>query len=90
VDGVDLGKASGDGLFEDDEIVVVDRIEALFFDKLPKPLDEVEIGGISRQEQKLDAKGEGKIPDQPAFLITGVVKNERPTLCAWRSAATPS
>src|ERR1700754_569469 len=76
VDGVGLSKASGDGLFEDGEVVVVDRIEALFFDELPKPLDEVEIGGISRQEKKLDAKGEGKIPDQPAFLITGVVKNE--------------
>src|SRR6201991_4203504 len=76
VDGVGLSKASGDGLFEDGEVVVVDRIEALFFDELPKPLDEVEIGGISRQEKKLDAKGEGKIPDQPTFLITGVVKNE--------------
>src|SRR6201995_1438808 len=72
VDGVGLSKASGDGLFEDGEVVVVDRIEALFFDELPKPLDEVEIGGISRQEKKLDAKGEGKIPDQPTFLITAL------------------
>ena len=60
VDGVGLSKASGDGLFEDGEVVVVDRIEALFFDELPKPLDAVEIGGISRQEKKLDATGEAR------------------------------
>src|ERR1700739_1058906 len=76
VAGVCLSRGSADGLFEDGEVVVVDRIEALFFDELPKPLDEVEIGGISRQEKKLDAKGGGKIPDQTTFLITGVVKNE--------------
>lgn len=75
--GVGLGEARRDGLLEEGEVLVIGRVQTFLFDEFPKPLDEIEIGGIGRQVQHLDAERFGQIHDQPTFLIAGIIENER-------------
>ena len=51
MDGAGIFQAEFDGRGERTEVGVVRGIEALFFDELPQALDEIQIGGVSRQKE---------------------------------------
>ena len=56
---------------------VVFAVEANLIDKLPQPLNEVEVGRVTRQEQQLDVPCLGVVDDPPAMLVRGVVEHQR-------------
>lgn len=56
---------------------IVFSVETIFLDKLPQPLNEVEVGGITRQKQQVDLPHHGVLDDLPAMLVTGVVEHQR-------------
>jgi hypothetical protein len=59
--GLRLRQALGEGGFEGCEVGIVGGIQALLFDELPQPLNQVEVRGIGRQKTdlKVEAGGEG-------------------------------
>lgn len=73
---VSLVQAGRDGVFEDREILVVDRVQALLFDEFPQSLNEIEVGGIGRQIQQFDAEGCGQIKHQMTLLVARIVEDE--------------
>ena len=48
--GLRLCQALNDGGFEGREVGVVGGVQALLFDELPQPLNQVEVRGIGRQK----------------------------------------
>lgn len=54
---MDTGKKGSDGFLELLKRGVVFRVEHFVLGELPEPLDEVQIGGIRRQEEQLDSEG---------------------------------
>lgn len=77
VAGVDTVEAVLNGSHELLGSGVVFAIEAILLDKLPQPLNEVEVGRITRQEQQLDVPRLGVVDDPPAMLVRGVVEHQR-------------
>jgi hypothetical protein len=43
-------------VFENREIFVINGVQALLLYEFPKPLDQIEVGRIGREIQKLNAK----------------------------------
>ena len=72
VAGVDPVEAVLNGSHELLRSGVVFAVEAILLDKLPPPLNEVEVRRITRQEQPLDVPCLGVIDDPPAMLVRGV------------------
>ena len=57
------------------EVIVILRAQ-LTLDKLPKPLDQVQIGTVGRDVIEVDIQTPGQFLDGPAFLITGIVQHK--------------
>ena len=55
---------------------IIASVQAAFFDQLPEPFDQVELGRIRREKQQLDLESSGGVLDQPTALIAGVVQND--------------
>ena len=53
---------------------VVARVEGLLLHKHPEPLDEVQVGGVRRQEEQLDPQRPGLVSHQRTALVGRVVE----------------
>ena len=52
--GMGLAQTVKNGCFECGEIAVVFGIQTLFLDKLPEPLNQIEVGRVGRQKTEFD------------------------------------
>ncbi len=75
--GWHLGKTLHDRVLKGSAVRIVLRVETLLFDKLPQPLNQIEIGGISGQVQHFDAQRRGEGLHQGTALIAGVIQDDR-------------
>lgn len=71
-----ISQALADGLGEAVEVGVVFGVEALLFDELPEPFNEVEVGRVGGQEEQLDAQGGGVLNHDVTALIAGIVQDD--------------
>ena len=55
-----LAQAVANGHFEVFEVGIVDGIQALLFDELPQPLNEIEVRRIRWQVESFDLQGLGQ------------------------------
>ena len=74
--GVDGFEAVKDGGLELLVGGVVAAVEAILFDELPQPLDQVEVGRVARQEQQVDAPCDGVDHHELAVLVARVVQHD--------------
>ena len=74
--GVRFAETVADGLPELVVPVIVGVVRNFLFDKLPQPLDQVQIRRVGRQIHKLDIQLLGSLPDQRALLVSGIVQDE--------------
>ena len=58
------------------KVGIVMRIQALFTDKLPQALNEIEIGGIGGKEAKFDVQAGSRFENQSATLVACIVEKE--------------
>jgi len=75
VRGLGLSQAGVNSGCEGTEVRVVLGVQALLFDKLPQPLDEVEVGRIRGQEQQLDPQLLCHGLYERTALIAGIVQH---------------
>lgn len=75
--GVQLVEASVNRGLEVGVIRMVTRVQGLFLDELPKPLDQIEVGGVRGQKQQLDVQLLRHVSDKLAPLIRGVIEYQR-------------
>ena len=76
VSGGKLRQAVFDGGTEFGEGGEVFGVEAFLLDELPQPFDQIQVRGIRRQEQPLEAPRGGEFDAGGAVLITCVVQND--------------
>ena len=71
-----LRQAGGNGLFEVVKVSVIRRIQTGLLDKLPQPLNQIQVGRVRWQVQefKLERGGHGR--DQLTFLVAGVIQDQ--------------
>ena len=62
-----------DSLLEQLKVLVIFRIQALFFDEFPQTLNQIEIGGVGRQKEDFDAQISSLLKHQPTALIASII-----------------
>ena len=73
---VDVFEEGFNGLVKLFWLIVIFCIQELLFSKLPQPLNDVEVGGVRRQEQQVNAQLLCCFYDGRTMLIAGVVQND--------------
>ena len=73
--GVRLCYTLNDGGSKRGEVRVIRGVEALLFDELPQPLNEVKIRGIGREETQLNLSAGGERHDLGTALVAGVIQD---------------
>jgi hypothetical protein len=61
------------GLLEGVKVLIVGAGEAFFSDEFPQALDQIEIGGVSRQKQELNAKSSRLLHHEPTALRARII-----------------
>ena len=56
---------------------IVLGVQTLLFDKLPAACNQIQIGGVGRQEQQRDPQALGQILHQLATLLPGIIEDDR-------------
>ncbi len=69
-------QAVDNGVAEALELGIIFGIKALFFDKFPKALNQIQIGRIRRQEKQFDLKSCRKLLDDFSSLIARIIQNQ--------------
>ena len=66
------GEASTDRLLEGFELLIILRVEALFFDKFPEPFNPIQIGRVRRMpsgsSSNQSASADGSMPDNSSGM----------------------
>lgn len=65
-----------DGFLEIPEFGIAFRVQALLLDKLPEPLNQIEMWRVRRQKQQLYPQHRGGVLDQATALIARIVQHQ--------------
>ena len=76
VGGVKARKSRFDGGSERREVGVVFSVDALSFGEAPESFDQIQVGGVRRQEQEPDAQLDGQPLDHLVSLVARVVQHQ--------------
>ena len=71
-----LRQTVGNGLLEVLKVSVIRRIQTGLLDKLPQPLNQIQVGRVRWQVQEFNLERGGQGRDQLTFLVAGVIQDQ--------------
>lgn len=58
------------------KVFIIGRREAFFSDEFPQAFNQIEIGGVGRQEEDFDQEGSSPLQHEPTVVIAGIIHHQ--------------